>query len=127
MSGDTSSAGVHGPPGASGTGPTRTDVHCHNCSHTFVALVDYSIDGNHVVECPYCAHEHFRTIKAGVITGDRWAGGLTTTRIPPADTWKLPNAVADQKTGDRIHSGHTNTAAAFIRELWLQTGGEGAL
>lgn len=52
--------------------PVRTDMNCTNCSKNFIAQLDMSLDGNHVVECPYCGHEHCRVVKAGKVTGDRW-------------------------------------------------------
>jgi len=46
---------------------TRTDVHCHACSKMFIAKIDFQIDGNHIIVCPHCGHEHFRVIQKGVI------------------------------------------------------------
>ncbi len=116
MSGDTSAAAVHGPPGASGAGPVRTDVSCTECSRTFIALLDYAIDGNHIVECPHCSHEHCRVIEHGVITGERWSSRHQRVDVLPRDVWKSD-----------VLQAKTSTASAFIRESWLLTGGEGAL
>ena len=46
-----------------GGGVQRTELHCHNCSKTFVAELDLDVSGNYVIECPPCGHEHFRSIK----------------------------------------------------------------
>jgi len=92
-------------------GVVRTDMNCTNCSKNFIAELDHSVDGNHVVECPYCGHEHCRVIIDGQITSDRW-----DSRYQKADTnkkrvWKhdaLPMK--------------TSTTSAFIREKWLNFG-----
>jgi hypothetical protein len=34
--------------------------------------IDASLDGNHVLNCPNCGHEHCRVVKKGVITDIRW-------------------------------------------------------
>ena len=34
--------------------------------------LDLSLNGNHVLNCPNCGHEHCRVVRNGVITGDRW-------------------------------------------------------
>jgi DNA-directed RNA polymerase subunit RPC12/RpoP len=90
-------------------GETRTDLYCHECDKNFIALLDYSIDGNHVVECPHCGHEHCRVIKGGMVTDDRWDGrNSNQNAIKPRRVWKhnsLPMT--------------SNTASDFIRQRWL--------
>jgi len=49
------------------------EIYCHNCGRYVQFPVDLSLDGNHVLNCPNCNHEHCRVIKKGVITDDRWA------------------------------------------------------
>ena len=86
----------------------RTDLHCHQCNKTFIAELDFGIDGNHVVECPHCGHEHFRVIKAGKITDDRWHSGMPRVEVSPRCVWK-----------SNVLQLKTSTAAQFIRDAWL--------
>lgn len=86
----------------------RTDLHCHQCSKTFVAELDFTIEGNHVVECPHCGHEHFRVIKGGAITDDRWHSGMRRVDVSPRSVWK-----------SNVLKAQTSTAAQFIRDAWL--------
>lgn len=51
-------------------GEARTSLWCHECKKDFVALLDYSLTGNHIIECPHCGHEHCRVIEGGTVTGD---------------------------------------------------------
>ena len=92
-------------------GTVKTDLYCHDCNKTFIARIDYDIDGNHVVECPFCGHEHCRTIKDGKVTGDRWDSRANTTKVEKRNVWKA----TDLKIG-------TTSASAFLMEKWLNFG-----
>jgi DNA-directed RNA polymerase subunit RPC12/RpoP len=54
-------------------GIVRSDCDCTNCRRKFIAKLNYDIDGDHRIVCPYCQHIHYRTIKKGVVTTTRWA------------------------------------------------------
>ena len=94
-----------------GDGPVRTDMNCTECSKNFIAELDHSIDGNHIVECPYCCHEHCRVIKDGRITGDRWETRMQRVDIEKKKVWK-----------HNVLQMQTSTASEFIREKWLNFG-----
>lgn len=93
-----------------GGGIQRTEMHCHNCSKTFVAELNLDINGNYVIECAHCGHEHCRTIKNGKITETRWEGrnDSNTTRVSGRSVWK-----------SSVIQAQTSTVAAHIRERWL--------
>lgn len=97
-------------------GEVRTDMDCHQCSKNFVALLDWSLDGNHVVECPHCGHEHLRKIKGGKVTGERWGSfdGDKLNAHRPRHVWKSDSRPIQ-----------TSGAASFIRDRWMQKFGEG--
>lgn len=88
--------------------PVRTDMNCTECGKNFIAQLDFALDGNHVVECPYCAHEHCRVITNGRVTGDRWESRHQRHDVDKRCVWKSDSQPAV-----------TTTAASFIRELWL--------
>ena len=50
----------------------RSDVYCTNCTRQFVAILDLSLNGNHEITCPHCQHVHYRVVRDGVVTEDRW-------------------------------------------------------
>lgn len=97
-------------PGAVGEGKKRTDLDCHDCSKMFVAELDFSINGNHIIECPHCGHQHCRVIEDGAITGERWSdrNHLKRVDVEKRCVWKSSVLVAQ-----------TSTTSAFIRDLWL--------
>jgi hypothetical protein len=50
----------------------RQELWCHEC-HNYVQFdIDLSLNGNHVLNCPNCGHEHCRVVEDGIITGERW-------------------------------------------------------
>lgn len=83
-------------------------MHCHECGKGFIAQLDMALDGNHIVECPRCGHEHCRSIKAGVVTGDRWETRAQRHDVDKRCVWKADSQPIV-----------TSTASVFIRELWL--------
>jgi len=41
---------------------TRSNVYCTNCNKTFIALFMMNLNGNHEINCPFCAHTHYRAL-----------------------------------------------------------------
>lgn len=91
----------------------RTDMHCHECSRGFIALLDYRIAGNHIIECPWCGHEHCRVITGGRITDERWDSRFGSDRdrdgIKARRVWKHD-----------VLQARTTLASEFIRQRWLE-------
>lgn len=95
--------------------PVRTDVHCTECAKNFIGRLDFRLDGMHRIVCPYCGHIHFRVIKDGRITGERWPSDLRPEdeQVPviPVSVWRHDSLAAQ-----------TDTASHFIRQSWLNRG-----
>ena len=93
-----------------GGGLQRTDLYCHNCDKNFIAELNFDINGDHIIECAYCGHEHCRTIKDGEITSSRWAGrnDSDATRVNGSSVWK-----------SSVIKAQTSTVSTFIRDAWL--------
>ena len=98
------------------TGEVRTELDCHNCGRDFIALIDYDVDGEHVIECPWCGHEHCRKIEGGKVTEARWGSrDSKSVTITPRRVWK--------HDAGRMQ---TSSASHFLRQRWLDKYGEGA-
>jgi DNA-directed RNA polymerase subunit RPC12/RpoP len=93
------------------TGKVRTDIYCTNCFKNFFAELDFDINGQHTIECPYCMHEHCRKIENGRVTGDRWDSRIQRKDAICCQVWK----------SDVIQA-KTMTASALLRERWLNFG-----
>lgn len=50
----------------------RQEIHCHECGKYVQFDIDVSLNGNHVLNCPNCDHEHCRVVENGRITDIRW-------------------------------------------------------
>ena len=93
------------------TGIVRTDMYCTECHKNFVAEIDFDIDGDHIIVCPYCAHEHCRKVENGKITEVRWNTKNHDPKAIYARVWKHDSLKMK-----------TSTACSFIREKWLSFG-----
>lgn len=91
-------------------GEQRTFMDCHQCGKNFVALIDYSLDGNHIIECAHCGHEHYRKILNGKVTEERWgsSNGDKLDAYRPRRVWKSNSLPVI-----------TSSTSAFIRSRWL--------
>ncbi len=50
----------------------RQEIHCHDCGKYIQFDLDLEIDGNHVLECPVCHHQHCRVVQKGKVSDIRW-------------------------------------------------------
>jgi uncharacterized Zn finger protein len=50
----------------------RQEIYCHECNNYVQFVIDLELNGNHVLKCPKCGHEHCRVVRNGIITDDRW-------------------------------------------------------
>jgi len=89
-------------------GEVRTDMHCHACSKGFIALLDHRIENEQIIECPNCGHMHYRRVKNGVVTDERFDSDPNTLPVKCRKTWK--HDVLKMKT---------TTASEFLRNSWL--------
>ena len=59
----------------------RQELWCHDCQKYVQFDIDVALNGNHVIICPNCGHEHCRVVENGKVTDIRWdsrnAGGWT--------------------------------------------------
>jgi DNA-directed RNA polymerase subunit RPC12/RpoP len=86
-------------------GSIRTDMYCTECGKNFIAKLDYDIEGNHIVECPHCGHEHCRVIEGGKISEERWSSRHQRVDVEKRHVWKSD-----------VLQMRTTTTAEFIRE-----------
>lgn len=50
----------------------RQELHCHDCGKYIQFDLDLEIEGNHVLECPVCKHQHCRVVQKGKVSDTRW-------------------------------------------------------
>lgn len=90
------------------------ELWCHHCAHYVQFELDLSLNGNHVLECPNCGHEHCRVVKDGLITDDRWdsRNGVTTmTTATSVTTYSMYDVSPSLTTGGNY----------FLFSAWMNT------
>lgn len=89
----------------------RQELWCHDCERYVQFDMDLSLNGNHVLECPNCGHEHCRVVENGKITDIRWA----QRNGPTYSAW-------GNATFTVISSSTTTTSTSlFLAESWSNT------
>ena len=91
----------------------RTEIYCHECNGYVRFTLDDSLNGNHIITCPNCGHEHCRVIKDGVITGDRWDSRNGQTFYIPSITisWTATSSELTYKGSSTSYSQWTSNAS----------------
>jgi len=91
----------------------RQEIYCHACGKYVQFDMDLSLDGNHVLTCPNCGHEHCRVVKKGVITDDRW-----DQRNGPSI---MISASSINYTSTSTFDTSSSTSSYFIYTSWTNT------
>lgn len=91
-------------------GVVRTDMYCHDCGKVYVAALNFDLEGNHIVLCPRCGHQHCRVIEKGVVTGTRWDSRYKRVDVGSESVWGAEGM-------------KTSVASKFLRDKWLSGGG----
>ena len=96
----------------------RTEIYCHSCKNYIQFDLDTSQNGNHVLKCPKCGHEHCRVVKDGQVTGDRWSSRNQTYQIPFSSmTWSVSVTYASASSSTAYwHAASTTSATG---DMWI--------
>ena len=88
----------------------RQEIFCHECQKYVQFDVDLSLDGNYILECPNCGHEHCRVVENGRITIKRWA----STNL---NTYPIQTSTVTTSVGSIWSSYTSNLTATDIRDI----------
>ena len=93
------------------------EFYCTECGKYFDVKLNMSLDGNHRVHCPNCGHIHYRYIKNGIITGDRFTDNLNSILVD--DLYPMKSSCRDyqKETVDDC----AETESGFMKRLWKET------
>jgi hypothetical protein len=96
------------------------EFYCSSCGKYFDVKLNMSLNGNHRVHCPNpkCGHIHFRQIKNGEITGQRFTEN-SYDEIIVDDLRPMEASCRDyqRETFEDI----APTGAGFLKRLWSET------
>lgn len=94
------------------------EFYCTECHMYFDIRLNMELNGNYRIHCPMpkCGHVHYRTVRNGEITGDRF---------PVNDSELLIEDIMPMKSSCRKHSKETEMdspvspkAEGFLHRLW---------
>jgi len=95
------------------------ELYCHNCGKHVQFKLDMDLEGNHVLECPNCKHEHCRVVKGGKITGDRWDSRNPMTYTVPV--YQTSYSTTSSYSTYTNCSGTTSATSGFMWQAWATT------
>lgn len=76
----------------------KQELWCHECGKYVQFPIDLSMNGNHVLNCPNCDHEHCRVVENGRITSARWASRNRTHQVASYAAYASASIVLTQTT-----------------------------
>jgi hypothetical protein len=87
------------------------ELWCHACEKVVQFTLEHDLDGCHTIICPNCGHDHYRIVRDGLVTGDRWARSMSQY-----------NAVSVRATTYAGYTGSTsNVTGGFLATSWANT------
>jgi phage terminase large subunit GpA-like protein len=96
----------------------RQELHCHACDQYVQFTMDMSLNGNHVLNCPNCGHEHCRVVRNGIITEDRW----DSRNGPAIQVYSVTSSAASTYTTFSTSTTSINPARVFLYASWTNSG-----
>jgi hypothetical protein len=102
-------------PGINDDTVERQELHCHACNGYVQFSLDTSINGNYVLNCPKCGHEHCRVVYKGKISDERWdqRNGLATYQITQL-IYSATSTVSTTSTNIYLMSASAGTSGGWI-------------
>lgn len=110
----------------------KQELYCHDCGNYVQFDIDIEMNGNHILKCPKCGHEHCRVVKDGVITSDRWdsrnpndaiyATNITYTNVSTFTTYNISTDNTQITAFDQTQTATTNS---FTYQSWTNAGQNG--
>lgn len=92
----------------------RQELHCHDCGKYIQFDLDLEVEGNHVLECPVCKHQHCRVVQKGKVSDIRWDARNSSDKskgdkLNPDGCQVLQGDVAPEKPKPEIPPTPANT------------------
>lgn len=93
------------------------ELHCHNCNRYVQFPLDLSMDGQYVLNCPNCNHQHYRVVNKGVISEVRWGTDPSQMQSTPPGWITILNATSTTASVDTSSS----SASQILNQSWLNS------
>jgi hypothetical protein len=101
----------------------RQEIHCHACDKWVQFKIDLELNGNHVLKCPNCQHEHCRVVKDGHITDIHWdQRNGPTWHVQYGSYTAMPIYVTTQNYYTMSTGSSSSIIADYMSGLWQSAG-----
>jgi DNA-directed RNA polymerase subunit RPC12/RpoP len=98
----------------------KHEFHCSgSCGKYFDFMLNESLNGAHRIHCPNCGHIHYRVVKKGQITDERFTDSPDSLVID--DIFPMKASCRDYQKDtekDVAYSADEKGAMGFIHRLW---------
>lgn len=97
----------------------RQEIFCHECNQYVQFNIDVELNGNHVLQCPKCGHEHCRVVINGIVTDERWGqrnGNFPTFHVTGTITYSTVSIV-----NVMINTSSAGSGTGTFYQSWANT------
>ena len=91
----------------------KKEFYCTECHKYFDIKLNVALDGNYRIHCPSCNHTHYRTVKQGMITDQRFPDNHESILIE--DIYPMKSSCRD--TQQDLNKGVYDK---FMKQLWAE-------
>lgn len=98
------------------------EFRCTECGKYFDVVLNTSLNGEYRIHCPKCNHIHYRKLKDGQITEDRFDTNKNSFLIE--DIYPMKSSCRDEKKEKPEMVEHTGKG--FLSRLWAEFSGVNA-
>ena len=102
----------------------RQELWCHECDKYVQFDIDTELNGNHVIICPDCGHEHCRVIENGVRTEVRWDS--RNIDMQAATTYMATGMTSSNASTYNAYTGSqgiTTASTQYVYSAWMNLSG----
>lgn len=99
----------------------RQELWCHDCQKYVQFDINTELNGNHVIVCPQCGHEHCRVVENGEITEVRWDS--RNINMNAATTYMTTGMTSSNASTYTTYNANTatnlNASSVIIYGAWM--------
>jgi len=99
----------------------RQELFCHECKRYVQFDIDVSLNGNHILECPNCGHEHCRVVENGKVTDVRWGQRNSAMQNFNVQTANVTSTIVSTYSVYKGTKFGDTTGDSFMYSAWMNT------
>jgi len=96
----------------------KTEFMCTQCQKYFDIMMNISLNGNYRIHCPCCGHVHYRMVREGLITDERFP--VNDSVILYEDIVPMKSSCRDKSKETELDSPVSPRPEGFLHRLWKE-------